>query len=94
MFRYIRQLVQKLKKDTKVETQHPSSHSNGNTFVACSFCGDCVRHKNYFIRNKDDYDIKNSFLLENGVYSVEEYYYIKGRTIGFQVFLELHQDKR
>jgi hypothetical protein len=36
MFRYIRQLVQKLKKDTKVETQHPSSHSNGNTYVVRS----------------------------------------------------------
>jgi hypothetical protein len=32
----IRQLVQKLKKGTKVETQHPSSHSNGNTFVVGS----------------------------------------------------------
>jgi hypothetical protein len=36
MFRFIRQLVQKLKKDTKVETQHPSSHSNGNTLVVRS----------------------------------------------------------
>ena len=37
MFRYIRQLVQKLKKDKKVETQDSSSHSDGNTHVARSF---------------------------------------------------------
>jgi hypothetical protein len=37
MLKLIRQLVQKLKKVEKVETQHPSSHSNGNTFVARSF---------------------------------------------------------
>jgi hypothetical protein len=36
MFRFIRQLVQKLKKVPKVETQIPSSHSNGNTLVGCS----------------------------------------------------------
>lgn len=36
MLKLIRQLVQKLKKDKKVETQHLSSHSNSNTFVVGS----------------------------------------------------------
>ena len=36
MLKLIRQLVQKLKKATKAETQHPSSHSNGNTNVVGS----------------------------------------------------------
>ena len=36
MFRLIRQLIQKLKKDTKVETQHPSSHNNGKPHVVRS----------------------------------------------------------
>lgn len=92
MLKLIRQLVQKLKKDIKVETQYSSSHSNGNTYVTCCFCLTCVHSKQYFIKNKDDYDLKNEFLLETGIYSVEEYYYVKGRTIGYQAFLELHQD--
>lgn len=36
MLKLICQLVQKLKKDKKVETQDSSSHSDGNTFVVCS----------------------------------------------------------
>jgi|JI6StandDraft_1071083.scaffolds.fasta_scaffold275715_1 hypothetical protein len=36
MFRLIRQLVQKLNKDTKVETQHPSSHNYGKPYVVRS----------------------------------------------------------
>ena len=49
MFRYIRQLVQKLKKDTKVETQHPSSHSDGNTHVVRRYKS--VNEKAVFIYN-------------------------------------------
>ena len=45
-----RQLVQKLKKDTKVETQHPSSHSNGNTHV--------VRSPNFL---SSQYDLMHDF---------------------------------
>ena len=36
MFRFIRRLVQKLKRETKVETQVTSSHNNGNAVVVGS----------------------------------------------------------
>ena len=54
MLKLIRQLVQKLKKDTKDETQHPLSHSNGNTNVACSFSS--TETKKYSKEIKEDWD--------------------------------------
>jgi hypothetical protein len=39
MFKFIRQIVQKLKKDIKVKSYYSSSHSNGNTYVSGSQSG-------------------------------------------------------
>lgn len=60
MLKLIRQLVQKLKKDKKVETQDSSSHSNDNTFV--------VGSQN---QNELEFEIKYLSLVKRGMISYE-----------------------
>lgn len=61
MFRYIRQLVQKLNKDIKVETQHPSSHNNGKPFVARSFFCQTKRLINFWTKKSSKSNRYNFF---------------------------------
>lgn len=72
MVSFIRQLVQKLKKDIKVGTQDSSSHGNGNTYVARSL--------------SKEFDDKYYFLLKNNIVSENSYretknYYCQSRQI-------------
>lgn len=73
-----------------------SPPANAKPLVACCFCRvkhfiNCQKKKRIEFDKKDDYDKVYGSLLEYGTYSVEEYYYIKGWTLGQAAFQELAQ---
>jgi len=76
--------------------QSPPANAKPN--VTCCFCRlkyfiNCQRKKKVEINNKDEYDEVYGKLLEYGTYTVEEYYYIKGWTLGQAAYHELAQNK-
>ena len=48
--------------------------------------------RKYTIVNPDEYDKEYGITVELGIYSVEEYYYIKGWTLGQQASQSLHSN--